>query len=93
MPNTILSAWGKPVNSVRIHSLKAVDEYPQLAMNALVSVIRTVHNHMFVPFFPNVYADAFPQVNRVNFPLLMGSLSTLSTEPITTTTNLKKEER
>lgn len=93
MPSIIRLVCGKIVNSMGIHRQKVVDERPQNDQSVMMQPSQAVYNHNFVPVLTSHFPHFYPQAFMTNFYLLMSSFSPLSTLPITTTTNLKKEER
>ena len=93
MSSTMLSACGKIVNSLGAARRKSVDVYPQNAGSTMNHVQSTVYNYHLLPVFPARFPHFYPQVVLVKIPPLNILFSPLSTVPITTTTNLKKEER
>jgi len=93
MLRTILNTWGKAVNSVWVHSWLNVDARPQVGGIVHVSQKVDVYNRMVMPIYTVYCPQTFPQVFLAKLYLLIDPLSPLSTVPITTTTNLKKEER
>ena len=93
MLNIVPAAWGKLVNSVWVCLEKLVDERPQNGAYALTGTFTAVYNHRFMPVLTPLFPRFYPQAKSTDSSLLRSQFSPLSTAPITTTTNLKKEER
>lgn len=87
------STWGKSAEIVRKASLKLVDEYPQKATRGNIVSIKSVYNthftHVLTLNNPLIYPQPFSRI----WYLLRSTFSPQSTQPITITTNFKKEER
>ena len=93
MPSSVLKAWGKLVNSAWTVSQFNVDDRPQNTTLTITYVSQAGYNPTFMPVLTALYTRFYPQAFSTISPLLVSLFSPLSPAPITTTTNLKREER
>lgn len=89
----MLSACVKVVQTVGKARWNAVGVYPQRLWISLNIHQDSAENPPFLPVLSDVFAHRNPQSKSSIFYLLHPWLSTLSTQPITITTNLKIKER
>lgn len=89
----MLNTCGKIVNMLRIRSRPGGDGHPQNGMSTHQEPTGHVYKVRFTPSSPVFHPPTFPQLNLTKTPLVQLYFSPLSTQPITTTTNLKNSER
>lgn len=88
----MLSACAKAVQTVGKACWNSVNVLPQSVWIAPTNALDHAENHKFLPVFSVYYTQRNPQSRSPIFNLLRPWLSTLSTQPITTTANLKTKK-
>lgn len=88
----MLKACAKAVQTVGKACWQTVGVRPQSLRISMVSPRNYSENTLFVPELSHVYAQTNPQLKSMFSYLLTNHFSTLSTQPITTTTNLKTKK-
>jgi hypothetical protein len=78
-------AVGLPVYILCINLVKVC----VFAQECLMHIVSYVEFHSFSPFYTHSVPQSFTQIKSVDMPLLFGSFSTYSTNPINTI-NFKK---